>query len=100
MDVIADFASRRRKVLKTAVPWIVVGGIGTLISASLFKDSSVLLSKIELVFIVGSFLTCIIIGAIIVLRVYRCPVCNNVPAARHGLLFGLKKCPSCGTRLK
>lgn len=100
MNVIEEFQARRRKVLRTAGPWMLIGIIGSLVVISYTKDTSAPLLQIGMIFVVGAFLACIIIGASIVLRYYRCPACGNVPKVRYGILFGLSKCPTCGTRLK
>ncbi|MEO8545535.1 MAG: hypothetical protein ABJA49_06440 [Betaproteobacteria bacterium] len=100
MNVIKEFQARRRKVLRIAGPWILIGVVGSLIAVSYAKDPSAPLSQTGMIFVVGAFLACIIVGASIVLRHYRCPACGNVPTARYGILFGLSKCPTCGTPLK
>ncbi|MEO5830011.1 MAG: hypothetical protein ABIQ36_05530, partial [Rhodanobacter sp.] len=63
-------------------------------------DPSAPLPQTGMILVAGAFLACIIVGASIVLRYYRCPVCGNVPKARYGILFSLSKCPTCGARLK
>ncbi len=100
MNVIKEFQARRLKVLRIAGPWIIIGVIGSLVAISYAKDTSAPLSQTGMIFVVGAFLACIIIGASIVLRYYRCPACGNVPKARYGILFGLSQCPTCGARLK
>ncbi len=100
INVIKEFQARRRKVLRSAGPWILIGVIGSLIAISNVKDPSALLSQPGMIVILGALLACIIKGATIVLRYYRCPACGNVPKARYGILFGLSKCPTCGARLK
>ena len=100
MNVIEEFQARRRKVLWIAGPWILVGVIGSLVALSYATVTSAPLSQIRMIFVVGAFLACIIIGASIVLRYYRCPACGDVPKARYGILFGLSQCPTCGARLK
>ncbi len=100
MNIIEEFRARRRKVLRTAGPWIVVGVVVSLVSISYSNDPSAPLSPTGMVLVAGAFLACIIVGAAIVLRTYRCPACGNVPKARYGILFGLSKCPTCGVRLK
>lgn len=100
MNVIEEFQARRRKVLRTAVPLIAVGAIGSLFAIVYAKGSSESLRKTGTILVFAAFLACIIVGAGIVVRYYRCPACGNVPSARRGILFGLKKCPTCGARLK
>jgi membrane protein YdbS with pleckstrin-like domain len=100
MNVIEEFQARRRKVLKIAGPWVLIGVIGSLVAVFYAKDPSAPLSQTGMILVAGAFLSCIIVGASIVLRYYRCPACGNVPKARYGILFGLSKCPTCGARLK
>lgn len=99
-NVIEEFRARRRKVLWTAGPWIFVGLFGSVVAIAFAKDPSAPLSQPGMIVVVGAFFGCIIFGASIVLRFYRCPACNNVPKARYGILFGLNECPTCKTRLK
>ncbi|QCB46041.1 hypothetical protein [Hydrogenophaga sp. PAMC20947] len=100
MNAIEEFKARRRQALRIAGPWIIIGVIGSLVVIFYARDPSAPLSQAGMVFALGAFLVCIIIGASIVVRYYRCPACGNVPKARRGILFGLSKCPTCGTRLK
>ena len=100
MNIVEEFQARRRKVLRTAGPWILIGLVGSLAAISYAKNPSAPLSQTGMILVAGAFLVCIIVGARIVLRYYRCPACGNVPGARYGILFGLRKCPSCGVRLK
>lgn len=100
MNIVEEFQARRRKVLRTAGPWILIGLVGSLAAISYAKNPSAPLSQTGMILVAGAFLLCIIVGASIVLRYYRCPACGNVPGVRYGILFGLSKCPSCGVRLK
>ena len=101
MNIIAEFQARRRKVLRTGGPWILVGVIGALITIFYNKDPSAPLSQSTgSILIAGAFFACIIVGAGVVIRHYRCPACGNLPSARYGIIFGLSKCPTCGVRLK
>ena len=98
-NVIEEFQARRRKVLRTAGPWILIGAIGSLFAISNAQNPSAPFSPTGMTLVAGAFLACIVVGASIVLRYYRCPGCGNVPRARYGILFGLRKCPTCGVRL-
>ena len=99
-SVIDEFKARRHKVLWLAGPWILVGATGSLVAIAYARSPSAPLSRTGMTLVAGAFLACIVVGAGIVLRYYRCPACGNVPKARYGILFGLKKCPTCGVRLK
>jgi peptidoglycan/LPS O-acetylase OafA/YrhL len=101
MNTVAEFQARRRKVLRTAGPWILIGLVGALLAIFFGEDASAPLSQRAPVLIAAAgFCACILVGARIVHRHYRCPACGRVPGARYGILLGLSKCPSCGARLK
>ena len=99
-NIIEEFQARRRKVLRVAGPFLIVGVLGSLATLTYTKHSSTPFSQISMVLFMAAFFSCLIVGTSIVLRYYRCPACDNVPAARHGILFGLSKCPNCSARLK
>ena len=101
MDTISEFAARRRKVLRTAGPLVLVGMAGALLAIFFAKDPGIAQpQRFMLLLVAGALLACIIFGARIVVRHYRCPACGKVPASRRGILFGLRKCPGCGALLK
>jgi peptidoglycan/LPS O-acetylase OafA/YrhL len=101
MNTVAEFQARRRKVWRMAGPWILIGVFGAL-AAILYGDqpSAPLAQRVPMLIAAGGFFLCIIIGAVIVNRHYRCPACGRVPSARNGILFGPSECRSCGARLK
>ena len=99
-NVVEEFQARRRRVLRLAGPWLIIGVVGSLAVLFHSKHSSTPFSLSTTILFFGAFISCVIVGASIVIRYYRCPVCVNVPAARHGILFGLNKCPTCGAPLK
>ena len=101
MNIIDEFRARRRKVLRLAGPWILIGVIGSLVSIYYGKDPSAPLSQSTgMILVAGAFMACIIVGASIVLRYYRCPAFGIVPVARNVILFCLCKFPTFGVRLK
>ena len=101
MNTVAEFQSRRRKVWRMAGPWILIGAVGASLAILYGEDSSAPLSqRAPMLVVAGVCFACIIFGASIEIRYYRCPACGNVPGTRYGILFGISRCPSCGARLK
>jgi len=99
MNTVAEFQTCRRKIFRLAGPWVVIGAIGALVTIFYGKDPSAQLPQNSMLLLVGVFFACILVGASIANRYYRCPACSNVPS-RRGILFGASKCHSCGARLK
>ena len=101
MNTIAEFEARRRLVWRKAGPWILFGAVGASLAIVFGEESTApLLQRAPTLLAAGAFFACIIVGASILNRHYRCPACDKVPGTRHGILFGPSKCPSCGARLK
>jgi len=101
MNTIAEFQARRRKVWRMAGPWILIGTVGSSLAIFYGEDPSASLSqRAPTLLLAGAFFACIIVGATIVNRLYRCPACGSVPRTRDGILFGPSECSSCGARLK
>jgi len=88
-----EFQRRRRRVGQLAVPWLVVGVVALVVTNyfSVWKDSREVVSI--------AFFAVAMIGAIIGVRIYRCPNCDKVPND-DGVPFNPTTCPSCGVPLK
>lgn len=93
MHVANEFQRRRRQVTRFAIPWVVVGVAGCLLSGLFLagKDSQEIL-------MIG-FLATAMGGGLIGVVLYRCPSCNKVPN-EDGILFDPVSCPTCGAKLK
>jgi uncharacterized membrane protein YeaQ/YmgE (transglycosylase-associated protein family) len=93
MNTAVEFQKRRRRVGLLALPWLTVGVVGS-ITTSYFADG---IASSEVMFV--AFFACAMVGAIIGIKIYRCPNCGNVPN-NDGVLFNPTICPSCGVPLK
>ena len=109
---VAEFQRRRDRTWRFLRWWLVVaaGLMGTLVVFLLTKhlddrtvSTGVALALATLTALVGAGLT--------VLRIYRCPGCNQVPAADLGamdeggkalveIMSNPSSCPNCRTRLR
>jgi uncharacterized membrane protein YeaQ/YmgE (transglycosylase-associated protein family) len=93
MSTALEFQRRRRRAGFLAAPWLIVGVVGLVVTNyfSVWKDAREVISI--------AFFAVAIIGAIIGIRIYRCPNCDKVPMD-DGLPFSPTTCPSCGVLLK
>ena len=92
-DTPTEFQRRRRHAGRVAMPFVVIGVGGSATAAYFAAD------KAAGQILVVAFITVAIIGAIIGLRIYRCPNCDEVPS-EGGILLNPEVCPSCGAALK
>jgi len=93
MGLAESFQKRRRIAAWFALPWIAVGLTGFLFAAFLGEEHTAR----EVVFLAAFAIT--VIGALVGVRLYRCPACDKVPS-EDGILLNPKTCPWCGVRLK
>lgn len=93
MNTALEFQRRRRRAGFLALPWLVVGALGLVVTNyfSTWTDTSEVVSVV--------FFAVVMIGAIIGVRIYRCPNCDKVPND-DGVPFNPITCPSCGAPLK
>jgi len=74
--------------MRLGFPWILVGFAGGLAATHYQLE----------IFVRLGFLAMMMIGAVILLRIFRCPSCGTVPRSR--VPFNPIECPSCGVPLK
>ena len=92
-DAPTEFQQRRRRALRVACPWLLLGAISSVVAN--FVDNSV---PYFLALCLASS-TILLVGVILALRIYRCPNCDTFPFNR-GIELNPLICPTCGIALK
>jgi uncharacterized membrane protein YeaQ/YmgE (transglycosylase-associated protein family) len=93
MTLAEIFQRRRRIVAWLALPWLALGLIGVLFAALIGEEYAV-----KEVTLIAAF-AMMMVGALMVVALYRCPACNKVPD-EDGIVFNPTTCPKCGVPLK
>lgn len=92
-DTQTEFQRRRTHAGRVAMPLVVIGVCGSAVAVYFVGD------KAAGQILVLAFITVAIVGAVVGLRIYRCPNCDEVPGD-DGVLLNPTICPSCGVSLK